>query len=122
VDDDAAAGRAALIDASRHVREAAAELAAVLHQLEDVVDEAVVALEAGGSASESYRASGFNAVRDDLFAVQAKFDEAFTMVRAQGVRMAVDQEGASFTEVARLVGRSRQFVTRLYRQAHGRDA
>jgi len=60
--------------------------------------------------------------RDNLFAAMATFDRAFSRARGATVRLLVDQEGVSLSEVARMIGRSRQFVTRLYRTVDIDDA
>lgn len=109
--------RPALVSALEDARKAGRRLVEAIEHMDSVTDRAITELEAGSTATAAYAKSDFNPARDDVFAAFDAFEQAFNKVRALGVRMAVDDEGASFTEVGRLVGRSRQFVTRLYRQA-----
>ena len=51
-----------------------------------------------------------------------RFESAVTAYRARAIRALVDEEGLSFTAVARLTGVSRQMVARLYRTAHDSEA
>lgn len=74
-------------------------------------------LASGGSISVVYLDRAAQERRDALFEAMAEFDRAMTRARIRSVRTMVDDEGMSLSEVARLVSRSRQFVTRLYRAA-----
>jgi hypothetical protein len=46
-----------------------------------------------------------------------RFEAAVTAYRARAIRSLVDEEGLSFTAIARLTGVSRQMVARLYRSS-----
>ena len=64
---------------------------------------------------EVYQREELRTVRDRVYARLAAFEAAFTNARATAVRQMVDNEHLTFTDVARLTRRSRQFITRLYR-------
>lgn len=74
-------------------------------------------LGAGAPPLAAHQESRFPRVRDEVFAALDRFNHQLTALRAEGVRVMVDIEGRSLTEVATFVGRSRQFVTRLYRMS-----
>jgi predicted transcriptional regulator len=99
-------------------REEVAGLIAALQALDHACAQADDRLVAGAPPLEAHQASRFPQVRDELFAALDRFNQQLTALRAEGVRVMVDLEGRSLTEVATYVGRSRQFVTRLYRMAH----
>lgn len=92
------------------------DLVAALHDLEGTYDKVIGALDRGDPLLETYSEVGFNRARDLTFAATSGFDAAFGAARSAGIRVLVD-EGLSLSEIARLIGRSRQFVTRLYRQS-----
>ena len=100
------------------MQEASCSLREVLEGVEVACGGIISQVEAGLRPLDAYRSAEFTSVRDRLFAAQRAFDDAFTAARAEGIRLLVDDEGLSLTEVGRVVGRSRQFVTRLYRRAH----
>ena len=97
------------------VAEAAAELRTVLERFEGVVEAMRAGLAQDRGPLDLYVELDWAGARDQLFAAQDRFNRAYDLARAGAVRQVVDEEGASLTEVARTVGRSRQFVTRLYR-------
>lgn len=99
------------------LRRAAAEVTSVMAALDESCAVAIDALEADAPPIEVYRRSQFARARDDVFATLDSFSRQLTIVRAEAIRLHVDLEGRSLTEVAALIGRSRQFVTRLYRLA-----
>jgi len=99
------------------LRGAVAELVEAMAALDRSCVIAIDALVAEAPPIEVYRASQFGAARDEVFARLDDFSQRLTAVRAEAIRLHVDLEGRSLTEVAALIGRSRQFVTRLYRQA-----
>ena len=101
------------------VRDEAAALTAALQSLSEACARAEELLKSGAPPLEAHRGSHFPAVRDELFERFDRFNHQLTALRAEGVRVMVDIEGRSLTEVATYVGRSRQFVTRLYRMARG---
>lgn len=90
---------------------------AALEALDHSCVLAEAALEANAPPIVVYRSSRFAEARDEFFAALDRLSQQLTRVRAEGIRMHVDVEGRTLTEVAALIGRSRQFVTRLYRQA-----
>ena len=99
------------------MRAAVAEMTAVLAALDRSCATAADVLESGASAVVAYQSSQFGTVRDEFFSTVDRFNRRLTALRAEGIRLLVEEEGRTLTEVAVLVGRSRQFVTRLYRQA-----
>ena len=107
-----------LVAELRDLRSELADTVAALEALERSCVLAEAALEAGAAPTEVYRTSGWGATRDQCFTALDRFSQQLTRVRAEAIRLHVDVEGRTFTEVATLIGRSRQFVTRLYRQAH----
>ena len=99
------------------VRDEVVALTAALQSLSDACSRAEELLRSGAPPLEAHQGSRFPAVRDELFERFDRFNHQLTALRAEGVRVMVDLEGRSLTEVAAYVGRSRQFVTRLYRMA-----
>lgn len=99
------------------VREEVVGLTSALAALDAACAVADELLGQGASPLEAHQTARFAAVRDELFASLDRFNHQLTALRAEGVRVMVDEEGRSLTEVASYVGRSRQFVTRLYRMA-----
>jgi hypothetical protein len=114
--DTAAGSRSVMRDRMEELRVATRRLAGALADLEGTYDEVIASLDRGDPLLETYGTVGFNRARDLTFAATSAFDAAFGAARAAGIRVLVD-EGLSLSEIARLMGRSRQFVTRLYRQA-----
>jgi hypothetical protein len=102
------------------VREEVALLTAALQSLSDACSRAEELLANGAAPLDAHQGARFPSVRDEVFERLDRFNQRLTALRAEGVRVMVDVEGRSLTEVAAYVGRSRQFVTRLYRMA-GRD-
>ena len=116
VAETAAGSRAAMRERMEELRAATRHLASALAELEGTYDQVIAALDRGDPLLRTYGEVGFNHARDLTFAATSGFDAAFGAARAAGIRVLVD-EGLSLSEIARLMGRSRQFVTRLYRQA-----
>lgn len=98
-------------------REEVEGLTAALGLLDAACARADELLGTGAPPLVAHQESRFAHVRDELFAALDRFNHQLTALRAEGVRVMVDVEGRSLTEVATYVGRSRQFVTRLYRMA-----
>lgn len=69
---------------------------------------ALIALDLSDRAAERRR---------DTARAFAEFEKAVAALRASIVRVLVDEEGASFSALARAMGISRQAVTRLYEAA-----
>jgi hypothetical protein len=86
-----------------------------LSGLENTYDQVIDSLDRGDPLLDAYRTVGVNTARDRTFSAASAFDAAFATARAAGIRVLV-AEGMTLSEIARLMGRSRQFVTRLYRQ------
>lgn len=101
------------------VRDEVVALTAALQALSEACARAEQLLESGASPLAAHQGSRFPTVRDELFERMDRFNHQLTALRAEGVRVMVDVEGRSLTEVAAYVGRSRQFTTRLYRMAQG---
>lgn len=99
------------------MRKEIVRLTAALHTLDGACARADELLGAGASPLEAHQGSRFSNVRDELFSSLDRFNEQLTALRAEGIRALVEEEGRSLTEVAAYVGRSRQFVTRLYHLA-----
>ncbi len=101
------------------LRAVVADRVGTMAELDRACAVAIDALIAELPPTEVYRTSQFGVVRDAVFSRLDEFSRQLTAVRAEAIRLHVDLEGRSLTEVAALIGRSRQFVTRLYRQASG---
>jgi fructose-1-phosphate kinase PfkB-like protein len=117
---DVADGTARLRAEITRVQVASREVAAALEALQASCATADELLVAGSTPIEAYRACRFAAVRDEFFAAFDRFNQQLTVMRAEGVRLLVDAEGRTLTEVATIIGRSRQFASRLYHQAKSR--
>ena len=113
----AARNRKRLVAAFEDLARARAELAAALEMVEDQNRRFIEHLEGGRPLSEVYDDGLTIERRNAMFGVLASFDRAFSRARVEAARIMIDDEGLSLSEVARLIGRSRQFVTRLYRSA-----
>lgn len=98
-------------------REEVERLTTALSLLDAACARADELLGVGATPLVAHQESRFPQVRDELFAALDRFNHQLTALRAEGVRVMVELEGRSLTEVATYVGRSRQFVTRLYRMA-----
>lgn len=109
-----------LVAELRGMRSEIMALTAALEALDRSCVVAEEALLADAAPIDVYRSSRFVEARDGIFAALDRFRDQMTRVRSEGIRLHVDVEGRSLTEVAALTGRSRQYVTRLYRQATGR--
>lgn len=112
--------RRALVLALRDLTTAVTEMTAALALIHEGARRLIEDLEAGTGARDAYRKLGLREVRERAFSATRQFNSAFERTRASAIRLFVDEEGATFTDVARMVGRSRQFVTRLYHQAYRR--
>lgn len=117
---DTADGTARLRADITTVQRAGDEVAAALDALRASLTTADELLAAGMRASEAYRICRFATVRDEFFATFDGFNQRLTSMRAEGIRVLVDEEGRTLTEVASIIGRSRQFASRLYQQAKAR--
>lgn len=99
---------------------AAADLRSALVGLEGAVDTVRRERRRGVPFNQIYRDQRIRDVRDTVYERLTAFERAFTATRSLGVRLMVDEDGMTLTEVSQLMRRSRQFVTRLYR-AYGTD-
>jgi len=97
------------------LRGAAADLRAALVDLESTALAVQRLRRRGVPFSQIYNDLHIRDLRDRVFERLTTFERAFNATRSLGVRMLVDEEGMTLTQVAHLMHRSRQFVTRLYR-------
>ena len=56
-------------------------------------------------------------LHEDLIAGLERMHHAIAAARSEAVRIMVDEEGLTMSDVAKLMGRPRQLVSRLYRSA-----
>lgn len=94
---------------------AAADLRSALVDLEGAVGTVRRERHRGVPFNQIYRDHRIRDVRDSVYERLTAFERAFTATRSFGVRLMVDEDGMTLTEVSHLMRRSRQFVTRLYR-------
>jgi hypothetical protein len=95
---------------------ASRDLRRVLDDLDGTAAGLLDALEQGRPMLEVYREAQLDQVRNRIYAAMRTFDESLQATRAVGIRLLVE-DGLTLSEVARLMGRSRQFVSRLYHAA-----
>jgi hypothetical protein len=109
----------------RDFRQASRAYRAVLVDFEQMIDATVDRIDRSEDVFRGNRMLGSNGLltdrstidmRNRYFEHRTALDEAFTRLRAEGVRRMVDDLGWTLTRVAALTERSRQFTTRLYRQ------
>ena len=103
------------------VLDAAADLRRALTDLEAAVGTVQRERSRGVPFNQIYRDHRIREVRDEVYERLTAFERAFNMTRAMGVRLMVDEDGMTLTQVSQLMKRSRQFVTRLYRMYGGID-
>lgn len=94
-------------------------LAEALARLAEVVEATRRDVSAGAKMSSVHSAIGLGPVRKEVSDGLAALNSVLMHARAEGIRLMVDEEGLSLRDVARLVGHSRQFVSRLYHHAAG---
>jgi predicted transcriptional regulator len=99
------------------LRAAAGELAEALAVLDAASRQVEQRLVDGEGPLEAYRSVDFAAVHNALFESMDGVRRVYDATRGEAIRVLVEEEGRTLTEIARTVGRSRQFVTRLYHQA-----
>lgn len=97
----------------------AAELRKALTDLEAAIRIYQRERSRGVAFSTIYRQHRMREIRDVVYERLAAFERSFNAARAMGVRSMVDEEGLTLTDVSRMMRRSRQFVTRLYRAQGG---
>lgn len=100
---------------------AAADLRSALVDLEGAVGTVRRERQRGVPFNQIYRDHRIRDVRDAVYERLTAFERAFTATRSFGVRLMVDEDGMTLTEVSQMMRRSRQFVTRLYR-AYGPES
>jgi hypothetical protein len=93
------------------------DLAAFLDRLGVAIRAGIANLRRGIPASEQTQDAA--AVHVELVRKLDDMHHAVHQARAEGVRVLVEDEGLSVSTVARLMGRPRQLVGRLYQQARG---
>jgi hypothetical protein len=101
---------------------AAADLRSALVGLEGAVDTVRRERRRGVPFNQIYRDQRIRDVRDTVYERLTAFERAFNATRSLGVRLMVDEDGMTLTEVSQLMRRSRQFVTRLYRSNGPNDS
>jgi hypothetical protein len=110
-----------LIRKLEHLDAVRRDLAALLVRLGLAIRKGIAGLRRGMPASAQARDAAAMHVE-----VVQKLDDMHSAVhqaRAEGVRVLVEDEGMPISSVARLMGRPRQLVARLYQQAlNGRGA
>lgn len=93
------------------------DLAAFLDRLGVAIRAGIVNLRRGIPASEQTQDAA--AVHVELVGKLDDMHHAVHQARAEGVRVLVEDEGLPVSTVARMMGRPRQLVARLYQQARG---
>ena len=105
-------------DLLEQLAQSAVDLQRALDEFTSWIATVRAARSEGVPMSELYRSHQLRHVRDTVYERLTTFERSFSSTRAWFVRTMVDDEGMSLTEVAAMLQRSRQFVTRLYKQ-HG---
>lgn len=98
------------------------ELERALADLGAVTKETRARLEQGMRVSVLHPVAGVGPVRREVSERLTGLNSALMHLRAEAVRLMVDDEGLSLRDVARVVGHSRQFVSRLYHHGLERAA
>lgn len=93
------------------------KLAHLLDDLGETLDATRQHLRSGVSMSNVHPAARLGPVRKEVSDALGALNSTLMHARAEGIRVMVDDEGLSLRDVARLVGHSRQFVSRLYHYA-----
>jgi hypothetical protein len=107
-------GTERLIERLRHVDDVRRDLAAFLGRFGVALRAAMVALRRGVPASA--QAEEATAMHVEMVQKLDDMHSAVHQARVEGVRVLVEEEGLPVSAVARLMGRPRQLVARLYQQ------
>lgn len=113
-----AAARRRELTLFHHTIHASEALRAELAQLERLLAEIEADRRAGKPWSTILVGRQTNGTRDGVYRSIEIFEKQFMALRSEGIRQMVDDEGLSHSHIAGVVGRSRQFIGRLYRSAH----
>jgi hypothetical protein len=105
----------ALLD---QIEAARVDLAEALERLGENLRDRTVVREPGFRLSERDTVPGVQ-LHEDLIGALERMHHAVALARAESVRVMVDEEGLTLTDVAKLMNRPRQLVSRLYRSAPG---
>ncbi len=100
------------------VQEAAGELCSVLDDVGLAIADAVDAIASGESMSDLVARTRLRAWRR-LAGALARMTSALAASRAAAIRVIVDDEGSTMTDVARALGVARQVASRLYHTSAG---
>lgn len=103
----------ALDDARTHLME-------TLDELERAIGHTRDAVRSEGRSVREHLNGEFGMARRHVTDALVRMNSALMACRAEGIRQMVDVEGMSLSEVSRVLGSSRQFVTRLYQKARVR--
>ena len=96
------------------------QLEAALRELATTIESTRAGVREGTRVSTVHPNVRLGPVRREVSKALAALNSALMHARAEGIRVMVDDEGLSLRDAAKLVGSSRQFVSRLYH--HARDA
>lgn len=97
-----------------------AALRSELDRMDSLIEVASAALLCGVSVRDLFERPEMLEGRESLLDALASVQSALMINRAEGIRVMVDEEGLSLSEVARLLGRPRQLVKRAYDVASDR--
>ena len=98
--------------------EAKRELVDALNSNDAPIHEFRTAIESGDTVGRALARLGSQArTRDAVYAAMRRVEHALLDLRAESIRLLIDEDGLSISEVARISERSRQFTARLYRRA-----
>lgn len=110
--------RREFVDAQRQLEDASSQLREVLERVEATTRRGRAHIEAGLSAVDLPVVAEIGALRAELAERMAAFDHARMETRLANMRLAV-WEGSSASEIARRYGVSRQYVSKLLKEAEG---
>jgi NADH:ubiquinone oxidoreductase subunit D len=103
------------------IEEARTVLMGALERIGENLGERRLVLEPGFRLSERDPVPGV-VLHEEFIAALERMHHAVASARAESVRVMVDEEGLTLSDVAKLMNRPRQLVSRLYRSAEGASA
>ncbi len=103
------------------VERARVELMQSLGRLGEALRDRHAVTEPGFVLSEQDLVPGVE-LHEDLIRGLERMHHTLALARAETVRVMVDEEGLTLSDVAKMVGRPRQLVSRLYRSASASGA
>ncbi|GAC1412273.1 MAG: hypothetical protein NVSMB57_07660 [Actinomycetota bacterium] len=91
----------------------------------------LISLESPIESSRSMRAEGLKGIevaqalespetRDRIVDALARFSTALARTRAEAVRVMIEEDGLTFTQIAEFTGRKRQLISKLYHELKAR--